>query len=41
VLHAVYVAKFIAREEWIVAGDGNGCIHVFGYDENQDTTSFE
>ena len=24
-----------------MAGDGNGCIHVFGYDENQDTTSFE
>ncbi|XP_066339736.1 receptor like protein kinase S.2-like isoform X4 [Miscanthus floridulus] len=38
---SVYVAKFIAREEWIVAGDGNGCIHVFGYDEYQDTTSFE
>ncbi|CAD6257357.1 unnamed protein product [Miscanthus lutarioriparius] len=30
-----------SSKEWIVAGDGNGCIHVFGYDEYQDTTSFE
>ncbi|KAL6841168.1 hypothetical protein ACP4OV_029137 [Aristida adscensionis] len=38
---AVYAAKFIAREKWIVAGDANGCIHVYSYDEGQDIVSFE
>ncbi|CAO2143863.1 unnamed protein product [Urochloa humidicola] len=37
----VYIAKFIAREDWIVAGDGNGCIHVCSCDESQDAVSFE
>ncbi|TVU24812.1 hypothetical protein EJB05_27272, partial [Eragrostis curvula] len=36
-----YVAKFIAREEWIVAGGDRGHIHVHSYDESQDATSFE
>ncbi|CAD6254112.1 unnamed protein product [Miscanthus lutarioriparius] len=38
---AVYIAKFIPQEEWIVAGDGNGWIHVFSCDGYQDATSFE
>ncbi|XP_066335247.1 coatomer subunit beta'-3-like isoform X3 [Miscanthus floridulus] len=38
---AVYIAKFIPQEEWIVAGDGNGWIHVFSCDGYQDPTSFE
>ncbi|CAO2152343.1 unnamed protein product [Urochloa humidicola] len=37
----VYIAKFIALEDWIVAGDGNGCIHVCSCDESQDAMSFE
>ncbi|CAL4985694.1 unnamed protein product [Urochloa decumbens] len=36
----VHVARFIAREEWIVAGDNNGSIHVISYDENKDDMSF-
>ncbi|XP_066336971.1 receptor like protein kinase S.2-like isoform X3 [Miscanthus floridulus] len=38
---AFYIAKFIPQEEWIVAGDGNGWIHVFSCDGYQDPTSFE
>ncbi|KAG0529473.1 hypothetical protein BDA96_05G101200 [Sorghum bicolor] len=38
---AVCVAKFIPQEEWIMAGDGNGWIHVYSCDEYQDDTSFE
>ncbi|CAL4994058.1 unnamed protein product [Urochloa decumbens] len=37
----VHVAKFIEQEDWIVAGDGNGCIHVCSCDESQDAMSFE
>ncbi|XP_037419374.1 coatomer subunit beta'-2-like [Triticum dicoccoides] len=29
--HWICSAKFIARREWIVAGDGNGKIHVLNY----------
>ncbi|VAH72653.1 hypothetical protein VPH35_049971 [Triticum aestivum] len=31
----VCAAKFIAREKWIITGDGNGVIHVYSYDQNQ------
>lgn len=34
-MHAVCAAKFIAREKWIITGDGNGVIHVYSYDQNQ------
>ncbi|KAK3139600.1 hypothetical protein QOZ80_5AG0385890 [Eleusine coracana subsp. coracana] len=37
----VYVAKFLERDEWVVAGDGNGHIHVYSYDGNEEATSFE
>lgn len=40
--YAVQVAKFIAREEWLlIAGDRSGWIHVCSYDENEDIVSFE
>ncbi|CAL4984969.1 unnamed protein product [Urochloa decumbens] len=37
----VYAAKFIIREKWIMAGDGNGYIHVYCYSETQDVKSFQ
>uniref|UniRef100_A0ACD5YRZ6 Uncharacterized protein n=1 Tax=Avena sativa TaxID=4498 RepID=A0ACD5YRZ6_AVESA len=37
----VHVATFIAREKWIVAGDRNGDIHVYNYDQNQHVKSFD
>jgi coatomer subunit beta' len=38
---AVRAAKFIAREKWLIAGDSNGCIHVYNYNEKQGVTSFD
>lgn len=38
--YAVNVAKFIAREKWLVAGDRSGWIHVHHYDENEEVESF-
>lgn len=35
------MAKYIAREKWLVAGDSNGGIHVYNYDKNQHVKSFE
>ncbi|XP_066339839.1 uncharacterized protein [Miscanthus floridulus] len=37
----VYSAKFIAREEWIVAGDGYGMIYVYNYHTKEEVTSIE
>ncbi|CAD6257418.1 unnamed protein product [Miscanthus lutarioriparius] len=37
----VYSAKFIAREEWIVAGDGYGMIYVYNYNTEEEVTSIE
>ncbi|CAM0878529.1 unnamed protein product [Alopecurus aequalis] len=37
----VYAAKFIAQEKWLVAGDGNGGIHVYSYDQKQHLESFD
>ncbi|CAM0877754.1 unnamed protein product [Alopecurus aequalis] len=37
----VHAAKFIAREKWVVAGDGNGCILVYSYDKHQEVMSFD
>ncbi|KAM3197461.1 hypothetical protein ACQJBY_072871 [Aegilops geniculata] len=37
----VHMAKYIAREKWLVAGDSNGGIHVYNYDKNQHVKSFE
>ncbi|PNT63875.1 uncharacterized protein LOC100845829 isoform X1 [Brachypodium distachyon] len=34
----VHAAKFIEREKWIIAGDGNGCIHVYSYEEKEPTS---
>jgi coatomer subunit beta' len=39
--YAVQAAKFIAREKWVVAGDGNGWIHVYNYDKHKEVKSFE
>uniref|UniRef100_A0ACD5U3G9 Uncharacterized protein n=1 Tax=Avena sativa TaxID=4498 RepID=A0ACD5U3G9_AVESA len=37
----VHVAKFIAREKWLVAGDSSGCIHVYSYEEHEDVVTFD
>lgn len=37
----VYSAKFIEREEWLVAGDGDGIIYVYSYDTDEEVTSIE
>ncbi|CAD6257359.1 unnamed protein product [Miscanthus lutarioriparius] len=37
----VYSAKFIEREEWIVAGDGYGTIYVYSYHTEEEVTNFE
>lgn len=39
--YAVHAAKFIARKKWVGVGDGNGCIHVYTYDQNQHVESFD
>jgi len=37
----VYSAKFIEREEWLVAGDGDGIICAYSYDTEQEVTKIE
>ncbi|KAM0924348.1 hypothetical protein ACQ4PT_004972 [Festuca glaucescens] len=37
----VDAAKFIARMKWLVAGDRNGGIHVYSYDQNDHVKSFD
>ncbi|KAM0901067.1 hypothetical protein ACQ4PT_020252 [Festuca glaucescens] len=37
----VHLAKFIAREKWLIAGDRSGCIHVYNYEEYEDLVSFD
>ncbi|CAL4994136.1 unnamed protein product [Urochloa decumbens] len=37
----VYDAKFIEREEWLVAGDGDGTICVYSYDTEQEVAKIE
>ncbi|GJN28492.1 hypothetical protein PR202_gb16624 [Eleusine coracana subsp. coracana] len=37
----VYSAKFIEREEWLVAGDGDGTIYVYSYETDEEVTSIE
>ncbi|KAM0901059.1 hypothetical protein ACQ4PT_020252 [Festuca glaucescens] len=39
--HNVHLAKFIAREKWLIAGDRSGCIHVYNYEEYEDLVSFD
>ncbi|KAM0924346.1 hypothetical protein ACQ4PT_004972 [Festuca glaucescens] len=40
-LDNVDAAKFIARMKWLVAGDRNGGIHVYSYDQNDHVKSFD
>lgn len=37
----VRAAKFVAREKWVIAGDENGCIHVYDYDQNEHVESLD
>ncbi|KAK3121034.1 hypothetical protein QOZ80_8BG0645030 [Eleusine coracana subsp. coracana] len=37
----VYSAKFIEREEWIVAGDGDGTINVYSYITDEEVASIQ
>jgi coatomer subunit beta' len=37
---AVYSAKFIEREQWLVAGDDDGDIYVYSYCTRQEVASF-
>jgi coatomer subunit beta' len=39
--HAVHAAKFITREKWLIAGDENGCIHVYNYGKQEGVESFD
>jgi coatomer subunit beta' len=38
---AVYSATFIVREEWLVAGGGDGYIYVYSYDTMEEIESFQ
>ncbi|KAM0901066.1 hypothetical protein ACQ4PT_020252 [Festuca glaucescens] len=39
--YILHLAKFIAREKWLIAGDRSGCIHVYNYEEYEDLVSFD
>nr|CDM80418.1 unnamed protein product [Triticum aestivum] len=37
----VYSAKFIAQEQWLVTGDGDGYIHVYNYGRMEEVRNFK